>query len=159
MTEIRGLTQALSQNIVQTAGERCSVKRFGDQFCKFDVAAVTRTGVVTEVTSRRFFTVALTPSDDPPVPTYFNGGRIAFTSGKNAGFFREVKRAIVSAGAAQIELWDEMPDDVEVDDTCTLEPGCDKTYETCRDVFQNIVNFRGYGIFIPGALELMKGPT
>lgn len=160
-TEVRGLAQLLSQTIGGTMGTRCSVKRLGDAECKFNVAAVTRSGVVTAVMSRRAFTVALTPSTEPPTDTYFSAGVITFGSGSaNDGFLREVKRAPFSTGGTvDVELWDEAAADVEVGDAVTLEPGCDRTFETCDAVFGNLLNFRGYGIFIPGMDELMAGPV
>lgn len=158
-TEIRGLSQALSQNIGQSYAERCNVVELGDARCGFNVAAVARTATVTAVTSRKAFTVSLSPSSAPPSTTYFYGGRIAFATGANAGFGREVKRAVVTGGSATVELWEEMPADVEVTDAATLTPGCDRLLATCRDIFDNLDNFRGYGVFMPGRAALIRGPT
>lgn len=158
-TEVRRLTQALSQTVaVGTYGTSCSVKRLGDAQCKLNVDALMRTGVVTAVASRRQFSVALTPSTAPPWATYFSRGEVSFTSGQNAGFVREVKTAPVGAGVALIDLWEETAADVEIGDAVTLRPGCNRTYEECVD-FGNVLNFRGYGIYISGIDELMAGPT
>jgi uncharacterized phage protein (TIGR02218 family) len=158
-TEVRGLTQRLSQNIGQTYSERCNVVEFGDSRCKFDVAGATRTVEVVSVTNRRRFDVQITSGSAPPTATYFDGAKLTFTSGANQGFFREVKRAADNGGVLEVSLWEELPADVEVGDTATLPPACNRLLETCRDVHNNIVNFRGYGVFIPGVLALMKGPT
>jgi hypothetical protein len=48
---------------------------------------------------------------------------------------------------------------VAIGDTFELEPGCDRTAATCAQKFGNIVNYRGYGIFIPGALAILAGPV
>lgn len=156
-TEVRGLNQLLSQTIIQTFSERCNVVKFGDDRCKFDVAAATVTGTVTAVTDRKNFAATLAiPS---PSPAWgFSGGELTFTSGANDGFVREVKRDTGSPlPSGALELWDELPEDAEVGDTFTLTPGCDRLMGTCKNTFNNLVNFRGYGVFIPGMLALMAG--
>lgn len=157
--EVRGLSQALSQNIGQTYAERCNVVELGDTRCRFDIAGATRAAVVSSVVSRSGFTVALTPGTAPPTEAYFYGGRFTFSSGANAGFSREVKRAVVTGGSAALEFWEEFPADVAASDAGAITPGCDRLLATCRDVFDNIANFRGYGVFMPGRAALIRGPT
>jgi uncharacterized phage protein (TIGR02218 family) len=158
-SEVRGLTQALQQNIVQTYSERCNVKLFGDARCKFDVAAVTRTGTVATVANRRSFTVTLDAGPAPLNATYYNGGRLVFTSGPNLNAVREIKTATLVSSTLTVELWDEAPDDIAIGNTVSVPPGCDRRLETCRDVHDNIVNFRGYGCFAAGKDALLRGPT
>lgn len=67
--EVRGMTQRLSQNIGWTYSERCNVVEFGDSRCGFNVAAATRTAIVTAVTSRRRFDIEITAGDPPPTAT------------------------------------------------------------------------------------------
>jgi uncharacterized phage protein (TIGR02218 family) len=157
--EVRGLSQALSQNIGQTYAERCNVVELGDHRCRFNVSAVSRVATVTAVTSRKAFTASLAPATDPPTATYFYGGRATFSSGDNATFAREVKRAVVTAGTVVLEFWEEWPADIEIGDAATITPGCDRLMATCRDVFANLDNFRGYGVFMPGRAALIRGPT
>jgi uncharacterized phage protein (TIGR02218 family) len=157
--EVRGMTQRLQQNIGWTYSERCNVVEFGDVRCGFNVAAATREAIVTAVTSRRSFDIEITAGDPPPNPTYFDGAKLTFTSGDNDDFFREVKRAVVAGSTLTITTWEEFPADPIVGDTLTLPPACDKRLSTCRDVHNNILNFRGYGVFIPGVLAMLKGPT
>lgn len=153
-TEVRGMTQLLSQIIIQTFSERCNVVKLGDTKCKYNVAAATFTGTVTAVSSRKSFTVSVAGS-----PTFsFAGGVITFTSGLNADFFREVKGdPLVNSGV--LTLWEDLPATVAPGDTFALEAGCDRTLATCRDKFANILNFRGYGVFIPGILAITAGPV
>lgn len=155
-TEVRGLLQKLSQQIGYTYGERCNVQRFGDARCGFNVETLRMDATISEVTSRRRF-AAVTGS---PVPTYLYplGGEVTFTSGENAGFTRQVKRQTLNAGVLTIELFEPMPYDVEQLDGISVIPGCDRLWETCRFVYGNILNFRGYGLFIPGALQMLAGP-
>lgn len=152
-TEVRSLSQVLAQTIIQTFSDRCNVVALGDSRCKFNVAAATKTGTVSTVATRKSFTVALAAG--PAVLWSYTGGLITFTSGLNAGFSREVK--LYTAGA--VELWDTMPKTIAPADAFTLTPGCDRLAATCKDTFSNLVNFRGYGRFIPGVAALTKGPT
>lgn len=158
-SEVRGLTQALQQNIVQTYSERCNVALLGDSRCKFDVASVTRTGTVSSVTNRKTFVVTLDAGPAPVNATYYNGGRLVFTSGDNNGFIREIKTATLVGSDLTITLWDEAPADIAIGVTVSVPPGCDRRLETCRDVFDNVVNMRAPGLHAAGRDRLMKGPT
>jgi uncharacterized phage protein (TIGR02218 family) len=42
-----------------------------------------------------------------------------------------------------------MPEPIAAGDTFIVTAGCDKRFETCRDRFNNIVNYRGFP-HIPG---------
>lgn len=157
--EVRGLGQRLQQNIGWTYSERCNVVEFGDTRCGFDLVAATRTAVVTAVTSRRRFDIEITAGDPPPTATYFDGAKLTFTSGDNTDFFREVKRATVVGDTLSITTWEEFPEDPAIGDTLALPPACNRLLSTCRDVHENVINFRGYGVFMPGMLAIMRGPT
>lgn len=157
--EVRGLRQLLSQNIGQTYSDRCNVVRFGDTRCGFNTATITGDGVVASVTNRKVFTVAFGSPSAPfpsPLPA---GGEVHFTSGENSGFAREAKAATFLADVLTLELYEELPADLAIGDAVSFVPGCDRRYTTCRDVYNNLANFRGYGLFIPGALKLMAGPA
>lgn len=157
--EVRGMAQRLQQNIGWTYSERCNVVEFGDSRCGFDLVAATRTAIVTAVTSRRRFDIQITAGDPPPTDTYFDGAKLTFTSGENDDFFREVKRAVLVGSTFTITTWEEFPEEPEIGDTLTLPPACNRIISTCRDVHNNIINFRGYGVFIPGVLAIMRGPS
>lgn len=155
-TEVRGLTQLLSQIVVQTFSVSCNVVKLGDARCKFNTALATVTGTVVSQTSRQAFVVSL---DQPsPFPYSFAGGTITFTSGMNKDFFREVKLDPNTNGGT-LTTWEEMPLTAAPGDTFSLIAGCDRTLATCRDVFNNLVNMRAYGVFIPGILAMTAGPT
>lgn len=154
-TEIRGLTETLRQLIIRTYSERCQVRDFGDSECGLDVVALQQTGTITTVASRRRFTASLTGGQ---AAGYFSLGEITFTSGLNSGFTREIKRDDEGDVVGDISLWDTLPDTVQVGDTFNIRPGCNRAASTCR-AFGNILNFRGYGIYIEGLDALMAGPT
>tara|TARA_R110000787_G_scaffold42303_8_gene104003 strand:+ start:2894 stop:6394 length:3501 start_codon:yes stop_codon:yes gene_type:complete len=50
------------------------------------------------------------------------------------------------------------PLEMQAGDTFNLEPGCNKLRATCRDKFDNIVNFGGWP-FIPGGSKMFDTPT
>lgn len=156
-SEVRGLTQALQQQVVQTYSERCNVRLFGDDRCKFDVDSVTRTGTVATVTDRKHFTVTLAAGPAPVNATYYNGGRLLFVDGDNATFVREIKSATLVSLTLTVVLHDEAPADITIGDAVEVPPGCDRRFSTCRDVHANQENFRGYGLFAVGRDRLIKG--
>jgi uncharacterized phage protein (TIGR02218 family) len=157
VTEVRGLTQALSQIIIRTFSATCNVVRFGDHRCRFDVGAITINGTVVLETNRQQFSVALAQASPRP-PFSYVGGTLTFISGANAGFSREVK-VDPNFNEGVIQLWEDFPADMAPLDAFTLSPGCDRKVLTCIFDYANLVHWRGYGIFIPGLLELLSGPA
>jgi uncharacterized phage protein (TIGR02218 family) len=152
--ELRGLTQRLRQVVVRTYATSCDAE-LGDARCGVSLAALTVSGTVTAVTSRRRFNATLTGGGTPAAGD-FVGGLLTFTSGENDGFSMEVKRDSIDDVLGRLELFELMPAAVEVGDTFTITPGCDKTLATCRDRFSNILNFRGHGALIPGRNKIIQ---
>lgn len=153
-TEVRGLSQLLSQHVGWIYSETCNVVRFGDSRCQYDVDSIRIEAPVTSVTSNKQFAIAEPGS--PPPAGYPLGGEVTFLSGDNTGFIREVKTTTVAGGSLTVELYEEFPADVEVGDQLQLTPGCDRRWSTCR-LYNNLVNFRGWGVYIPGTMALMRG--
>jgi uncharacterized phage protein (TIGR02218 family) len=156
-TEIRSLSQLLTQNLCQTYTENCNVLRFGDARCKFNVASTQVAGAVTGITDRRIFAVNLALGSPPPVWSY-NGGLLLVTSGENESYTREVKYQPSSQVDGFLELWDALPADLAIGDTFTMTAGCDRTLQMCTGIWGNQLNFRGYGVYIPGVMALTQGP-
>ena len=155
-TELRGLAQKLTQTIVRTYSDTCDAD-LGDDRCEVNVLALTTTGEVTEVTSRRKFRATLSMGSPAFAFGTFNGGLITFTAGANDGFTMEVKQE-PTGSPGEYELYLPMPRDIAVGDTFTLRPGCDKTFATCRDRYSNALRFRGYGLLTPGINKMIAGP-
>jgi uncharacterized phage protein (TIGR02218 family) len=86
---------------------------------------------------------------------WFTGGKLAFTSGPNAGQEVEIRRHGLDGAAASFDLWLDMPHPVEVGNTVLLTPGCDKSFVTCREKFNNGVNFQGFP-HMPGTDYLLQ---
>lgn len=156
-TEVVGFLQNLSQSLGKTYGDTCDVKRFGDHRCKVDLAPLTKVGVVSTRTSRRIFTSAITLGALTPDAIYWNGGELTFTSGANAGFTRQVKTGFSGAVQGSFVMWDSFPSPINVGDSFQVVPGCDRSYERCV-FFDNLLNFRGHGRWIPGIPAIIRAP-
>lgn len=152
--EFRGLVQLLQQGIGRTYTHECDAD-LGDTRCGVDLEAsdpqYTHTGSVTSVSNNAvFFDSSQGQADD-----YFNYGLLTWTSGSNNGLVMEVKDFVSATG--KFELVSPMPFTIQAGDTYSAYRGCDKVKSTCRDVFDNIVNFRGFAE-IPGPDLLYKVP-
>lgn len=148
-TELRGLSQRLQQQIVETYSKTC-LARLGDSRCQFNIVPDTLLGTVTAVASRLRFDAGMnTSGDDNVMYTY---GKVTFTSGANADTSREVRNPSVGDVFGNLQVFEPFPSDIEIGDTFELEPGCDKTHTQCA-LYGNLVNFRGYGLFVPTQAE------
>lgn len=151
--EMEGLASKLLQNIIGTFEFTCPLV-FGSEECGFDVtsSAIVVDGIVTGVTSRRTFEdTSITEGDD-----HFKFGILTWTSGNNNGLSKEVKT--YDSGNNEFILFEPMPYDIEIGDTYSVYQGCDKDIDTCKDDFNNFVNFRGYLVLIPNADDLVYKP-
>jgi uncharacterized phage protein (TIGR02218 family) len=82
---------------------------------------------------------------------YFDFGKIAFTGGLNNGLSREIKAYV----PGQITLYLPLPYLAAIGDTYSIVAGCDKSFATCRDRFDNVVNFRGEP-YVPGVDKMVQ---
>lgn len=138
--ELRGLTQAYSRTIVQLVSKECRAD-LGDSMCRVALAPLTATDIVSLSPNRRTFS-AVTFASLPA--NYFTGGKVAFTSGANAGLSMEVKLHPAPEGAYFVELFEPMPFDIAPSDGFTVSPGCQKRLtEDCKTKFNNVRNFQG----------------
>ena len=147
IAEMRGLAQALNQNIGDVFSANCRAL-FGDARCKVDLSGYTFTGVVSAVNNNRVFVA----SDLSNVSGYFNYGLVKFTSGANNGISMEVKDYI-EGGDINLSL--PLPYAIEVGDEFQIVAGCDKTFATCVNNFDNALNFRGEP-HVPGMDKILE---
>jgi uncharacterized phage protein (TIGR02218 family) len=140
--EIRSLSHALDQARGRIFRATCDAD-LGDARCTVDLASADWTAGAT-VTSTDGF-VRLSASVPGTRPTgFFDQGVLVFTSGANAGRKSEVLRHVRDDDGDHIELWQAMVEAIVVGDEFTISAGCDKRFSTCRDRFENAVNFRGF---------------
>ena len=82
---------------------------------------------------------------------WFDYGVVTWTSGANAGLSAEIRYF----NGSQFGLFEPMPYAIAAGDTYEVTPGCDKRLQTCRDKYDNVVNFRGEP-YIPGRQEASR---
>lgn len=145
--ELRGLADALAQPSGRLYTARCNAD-LGDARCRVDLASSAFRGTGSVIATESASTLLASGLEDF-ADGWFTGGRLAWTDGANDGLAVEVKDHRVVAGAAQLSLWQAMPEAVTAGDAFAVTAGCDKRFATCRDRFANVANFRGFP-HIPG---------
>lgn len=132
LIELRGVQQFMRQRAVCERGSKTCRAKFGDAStgCYFDLTGEGGSGEVTLV--------------DEPDRTFASDAvgitapaTLTWTSGKNAGLQFEVETSDTTVG-----LMFPTPYVIEVGDTFTWLPDCDKQFATCKTYGQTL-NFRG----------------
>ncbi len=86
---------------------------------------------------------------------FFTGGLLRFESGANIGAAIDVRAHQSSAQEAKFALWRALPAPISVGDSFAVSAGCDKSVDTCRTRFANLINYRGFPR-MPGNDVLMR---
>lgn len=86
------------------------------------------------------------------VSEYFKGGKVVWLTGKNAGISADIKNYRPN----YVFLHDSMVYPIEIGDTYTIYAGCDKLIKTCKDRFDNVINYYGFNL-VPGVDRLSSG--
>lgn len=146
--EIRGLSHHLDQTVGRLYQRQCDAN-VGDQRCSvnLDTPEFTSTGTVASTISETGFHIeggAKADGSDYDAD-WFAEGQLFWLSGRNAGRQGFVK----SSAPGSISLWQPPGLPVEPGDSFRLTAGCNRRLETCRDKFQNVLNFRGFA-HMPG---------
>ncbi|MEZ5776017.1 MAG: DUF2163 domain-containing protein [Hyphomicrobiaceae bacterium] len=153
--ELRGMAHELQQPIGRSFQRACDAD-LGDGRCGIDItlAAWSATGTVTTVADWRRFHVSGLGGHASGL---FAQGRLAWLTGENAGSAQEVRHHTLGDVVA-IELWLRPPRAIAIGDSFHVTAGCDKSAETCRKRFANLVNFRGFP-HIPGTDYVISYPS
>jgi uncharacterized phage protein (TIGR02218 family) len=147
VAELRSLADRLNEESGRRYTATCSAD-LGDSRCQIDLTSATYRGNGTVMSlngTSSFFASGLGGYADG----WFTAGRLEWQSGANDGLAVEVKRHGTSGGGVSLDLWQAMPEPISAGDTFVVTAGCDKRFETCRDRFNNALNFRGFP-HIPG---------
>lgn len=147
-------TRELQQAKGRVFSERCDAE-VGDARCAVVLAdGFTSSGDVVEIASDGFRVTGLAARADG----FFSAGVLTWTSGPRSG-----RKARIRAHRKELSnvwlypLLDSVPA-VEVGETFTITAGCDKTFATCRERFDNRLNFRGM-VALPDDLVLAAYPV
>lgn len=133
--ELRSEAGLLAQRRGRYAIPTCDAE-LGDTRCGVDVSGMSGTGTVVTTTGPADFRVSAPWN---AASGTFTAGTLVWTSGANLGQSQEVRSHI----AGEIALWRAPLFDITAGDTFDIQPGCDKSFPTCRDRYANAVNFRG----------------
>lgn len=151
--ECEGLRTRLRQIVGWTYELDCRWRKLGDENCTVNLAALTVTAEVVGITtSRKVFTTTIPTGNED---NYYEDGELTWTSGLNAGLVSEVKSYVEEDGLLTLYL--ATPFDIAATDEFTLTPGCDRQFETCKNKFDNVLNFGGHPD-IPGNDDLHTTP-
>lgn len=140
VVELRGLKQALANTQGQLTSMTCRA-RFADYpapfkynvRCRLDPADYTDSSSVISSPNRQSVTAGLFNPDQ-----WFKYGYFTATSGENGGQSRQVRSFV-----AGLFIFDRPFDyDFAPGDTFDALAGCDKTLETCKTKFNNILNMQ-----------------
>jgi len=147
--ELRGLSDTFRREVAELYTPECRA-RFCDPDCQLVKSDFEMNDVIAGVSGDQILT--LTTTED--AAARLAGGILTFTSGANAGRSMEIESW--QAETQEIRLFLPLPYPAAAGDMVTLYPGCDKRFETCRDIYGNQVNFRGFP-HIPGTDGLLSG--
>jgi uncharacterized phage protein (TIGR02218 family) len=140
--EVVSLSERLNQPFGSAFIHGCD-RRLGDAKCGIDLSLPIHRGaavVQTVIDDQRFVVSGLEVFSW----RWFDGGRLDWTSGANAGVAGHVKTHLAPVDGATVEVWLTPPLPVVAGDGFTVTAGCDKTLETCKGKFNNLLNFRGF---------------
>lgn len=154
--ELRGLAEALNQPKGAVYQKPCAAV-LGDGRCKVDTKS-SGMSLETQAVTIEGGSVLTLPAAPAFPAGWFARGRLTVLDGAAAGAVGVVKRDRDLAGQRQVELWEMLSAGFAPGDTVRIEPGCDKRLETCRDKFDNLLNFRGFPD-IPGEDWLVSYPV
>lgn len=148
-TEFRSMTQYLQNNIIDDTKSTCNAF-FGDNRCKVNKDEYTFTGqIINIISDTEVITSELQKQTD-----YFNYGIIEFTSGNAKGIKAEIKQNIGPTNKIELQL--PLNYVLSIGDNFKITAGCNKNKDTCKNKFNNLLNFRGFS-FIPGMDKITGG--
>lgn len=150
------------QAIVQPFGPGCRWV-FGSDECGVDREALKLSGVITAAFTRGTFIGDVgggssgASSGASSGGLQWENGLVRWLDGRNAGLECEVKTADFNFDQVDVELWELAGFPPEVGDTFELLPGCDLSFPTCKNVYNNGVNFGGFKD-VPGEDSVSETP-
>lgn len=154
--ELRGLTEPLNYQKGRVYQASCFA-HLGDKHCKVDLtdpAISTVTNIVGIGREGRY----LVPVLESFSSGFFNFGTAEILSGPAAGLISTIRQDNGVDGSRTIDLMIDFMLTPQVGDLVRLTAGCDKSGQTCREKFDNFLNFRGFP-HIPGADWLAAYPN
>lgn len=153
--ELRGLTEQMSQPQGRVYQKLCSAL-LGDGECGVSLGSGTYTAeadVMVASRSQEFLLSGLGGYG----ADWFARGRLLVLTGEATGLSAMIKSDESVGADRKVRLWQEMRAPVAIGDRVRVVAGCDKRADTCRQKFNNFINFRGFP-HVPGEDWLMAYP-
>ncbi len=151
--EVRSLASLLNKGVSKKTSIRCPHK-LGDSRCQVDMTPFTFTAEVIEVHAKEIY---ISPNFDN---FYLSEGEIEFTSGKLNNVRFDIRNQTSDGTYSFLTLYELVPSGVEVGDEVIVRAGCFKTKESCKNKFDNYINFGGFPNgknWMPGMDAYVKG--
>lgn len=141
VAEIRTLSHRLDERRGRSFRKSCSAD-LGDARCTVSLmaAAYRFSGTVTSTDGRSYIQAAISGFEDG----FFTGGKVTFSSGANKDLAIEVRTHAQTGTTGALTLWRPPGATIAAGDAFVVTAGCDKQMATCRNVFNNLKNFRGF---------------
>jgi uncharacterized phage protein (TIGR02218 family) len=144
--EVEGLEKYFNENLLRLHEPECNADLFDDR-CGVNSADYDESFTITSVTDNADFIANISDSYGHPVGDgWFAEGSITWTGGNNSGDESEIDSYDHSTG--QIVLKRPTYFDLQVGDTATILPGCNKsgnlTDGHCKNKYSNLPRFRGF---------------
>ncbi len=139
--EVRSLATRLGEVRGRVFTHTCDAE-LGDARCGVDLndAAWRSSGTVVAIHGADVHLTGLSARAEG----FFTQGRMMVTEGAAAGFSAPVLAHRLLGDVAVLTLASAPLDTLVVNDRVIVVAGCDKSFVTCRDTFDNAVNFRGF---------------
>jgi len=154
--EVRGMAQMLQIQALELYSPGCRYD-LGSARCGFnllgnmpDATPATVTGTVTAVLDNGLFEDT---GRTEILDNIFSYGLLTWTSGLNTGLAKEVEEYTYIPST--ILLVDKMPFNIQIGDEYRVNKGCDKSRQSCKVGFNNMINFGGFPD-LPGEDRLLK---
>jgi len=140
--EVAGLKADLDRPVGRVYQPTCDAV-LGDERCGVDLEqpAFSANGAVLTAPDARTVRVS---GLDGFENGWFEGGAVSWTSGARAGLVDRIARHTVSSAGVELGLAERAAAPVAPGDAFLASAGCDRRFETCRDKFVNLLNFRGF---------------
>lgn len=107
----------------------------GDHECKFNLNNVKFTGTAREILSTDCFI----GDHQKQIADYFKFGMIKFTTGLNKDQIYSIKYE----NNGTIYCFSSFKSEVQNNDSYEIYAGCNKSFNTCKNKFNNVINFQG----------------
>ncbi|KAB0679942.1 DUF2163 domain-containing protein [Aureimonas leprariae] len=139
--ELRGIAAQLDRRRGRFYRRRCDAV-LGDARCRVDLEQPRFRAEVTVKAVDASGIVSFAGAEGIE-RSLFEQGRVEWTGGAARGLVSDLASLAVNGGVRASFLGG-APEGIVVGDGATLKAGCDKSFATCRAVFANGLNFRGF---------------